>query len=208
MSRSAVVGAVLVLLPAAVVTWGARPSTGGEGGVHLRAAVPAVLGPWQGGDSDLDEGTLRLLRTDDWLNRTYDAPGRPPVTLTVVYSRRDRKTVHPPEVCLTAQGWEIEAAGRVVVEGTDGLEAASLTLSRAGERLHALYWYAAGERTTPSYVAQQWIVALGTLLGGAPGSAMVRLLAFEPPGGGREAADAALREFASRAAPRLVDALR
>ncbi len=207
MRRHAVfVGALLVLMPVAVVTWSVRRPTASGGGQQLAQAVPAAFGAWSGGDDPLDEGTLRMLRTDDYLNRTYSAPGRPVVTLTIVYSREERKTVHPPEVCFTGQGWEVEEQGRITLPGD--LEAATLSLARDDQRLTCLYWYAAGDETTASYVTQQWNVAWLTLTGSPPGSAMVRLTALGAVGGDSTEAATALREVAEHALPSVRAAIR
>ena len=213
MSRVAVLGALLVLAPAAVVTFSPRPRDDGTARARLAAAVPQRVGERTGADDALDAGTLRLLRTDDWLNRTYRGGGGVPVTLTVVSSRRERKTVHPPEVCFTAQGWEIESHGRVALTAPGGeeVEAATLRLARGEDRMACLYWYVAGGEATASYVEQQWNVALGTLTGERPGSSMVRLVAQHTGPGGAGAMpglEGALREFAVLVLPDLRQALR
>ena len=208
MSRAAWLGALLVLAPAAVVTWTVEPGAGGDGGIALRSALPVAIDGWRGMDAPLDDATLRILRTDDYVNRTFARSGAPPVTLTSVFSRRERKTVHPPEVCFTGHGWEIEEQGTARLGGEHGPEVATLRLARDGERLHCLYWYVAGERSTASFVRQQWNVALGTLAGEAPGSAMVRFMATSPAGTSPEPAARALRELAEASLPHVAGALR
>ncbi len=214
MSRAAVLGASLVLLPAAFVTWAARPDEVGRSGERLGSKIPAQIGAWQGIDEPLDDATVRMLRTDDYVNRRYEAAGLPAVDLTIVFSRRERKTVHPPEICLEAQGWEPEGREETVIEGVGGanaadgvrVPAASLHLVRERARLEVLYWYTTGGDATPSWSTHQWNVAWAVMRGEEPGSAMVRLMCRTTAGEPRTLARETLDSFAREALPHLAHA--
>lgn len=209
MSRAAVLGALLVLLPAAVVTHVGEPGEHAPRGAQLGDRIASRAEEWSSLDRRLDEATVRYLRTDDYVFREYSRPDGRTVELMLVFSRTERKAVHPPEVCLEAQGWEIEGRGETTLTGADGSEvtAATLRLLREGRRLRVVYWYAAGELSTPSYVAHQAHVALGALRGESSGSALVRLAILEPSGPSIPA-DEVFADWAQDLLPSVTGALR
>lgn len=208
MSRAAALGALLVLLPVAVVTHRGGPEEHAPRGADLGRQIPARTESWSSADRTLDDATLRYLKTDDYVYREYTRADGRNVELMLVFSRTERKAVHPPEVCLEAQGWEIEDRGSTTLEAHDGrqVEAATLRLLREGRRLRVVYWYATGSASTPSYVEHQGHVAWASLKGRAAGSALVRLSYVESPET-RVIAAAALDDWAHALLPEVLDAL-
>ena len=70
--------------------------------------LPATLGGWTGSDLTLDQGTLDVLGTGDYLSRNYFQGGeREPINLFIGYfpTQRTGQTIHSPKHCLPGAGW-------------------------------------------------------------------------------------------------------
>ncbi|MFO8006907.1 MAG: EpsI family protein, partial [Candidatus Brocadiia bacterium] len=74
------------------------------------ARVPRRLGEWEGMDQTLDERVYEILGTEDVLSRVYVNDQGQQVQMLVVLARQVRRRTHPPEQCLTGEGFRITAA--------------------------------------------------------------------------------------------------
>ncbi len=132
------------------------------------ASIPINIGEWSGRDFALDDRTLEILGTRDVLSRSY-SNGRENVQLLIVLARQARRRTHPPEQCLTGEGYSIEASRpRTVSLSGEGrsdrdLPVQELILNRADRHRVVWYFYKSGDRLSTSYWSHQIGVVLRKL---------------------------------------------
>jgi len=129
------------------------------------AKVPGVC-PECGGHLDrLSCAERNLLPADTTIVRKrYGQEGVDPVSVTVVFSGRERSSIHRPEICLVSQGFRILSDSRLSVPltGRIPLDVQVLELeSPSGGRQSYAYWFTGGAgRETPSHVRRIfWMAA-------------------------------------------------
>jgi EpsI family protein len=125
--------------------------------------LPLMLGAWRGTPlREFDADTLRVLGTDEYVNRTYVAPGRAPVGLYVGYYRAQRQgdAIHSPLNCLPGTGWQIAERRRVdMTVGDKIIDANRLVVTKDGDRELVVYWYEGRGRTVASeYANKLWLL--------------------------------------------------
>jgi EpsI family protein len=126
--------------------------------------LPLTLGEWHGTPlRAFDADTLRVLGTDEYVNRTYVARGRPPVGLYVGYyqSQRQGDAIHSPLNCLPGTGWQIAEGSRVDIPVAGrSIDASRLIVMKDGDRELVLYWYEGRGRSIGSdYANKLWLLA-------------------------------------------------
>jgi len=128
-----------------------------------------------GYDLALDERTLTILETTDYLYRRYEAAGSIPVDFCVIFSQDNRKGTHPPEVCL---GETVVASSDVVVHDVAGRGdvPCRLLLTVTDRRRDCyLYVYKCGNQYTPSFWKQQFVIFGNGLLHQNASGALIRV---------------------------------
>ena len=193
--------AIALLIPAALLAaWTATAIS--RGGAVRPLVISARVGPWtQVAQRPLTADEVRLLAPDEYLGRTYQAPGRPPIWLyTALYAEQPRagKGAHDPRICYPAQGWEVVATHDVEIElpGGESFVGNLLSVHRGREEQRVLYWFQPADRWPGSEAREQLTRVLDALAGRSQ-YAFVRLAAPVMPG---YASESDLREFASRIA--------
>jgi len=129
-------------------------------------------------DMELDEQTLTILETRDYIYKRYVRAGTPPVDFCLIFSQDNRKGTHPPDLCLEGGGQDIIAKGDVVLEGVEGhgtIRCRELVVQHAGVRTYHLYTYRCGNRYTPSFWDQQITIFLNGLLNHNASGALIRV---------------------------------
>ena len=129
-------------------------------------------------DMGIDEQTIDVLETGDYLNRVYLAPGVQPVNLCIIFSKDNRKGTHPPDVCLAGSGEGIVAKGHATLRNVAGHEAIQLReiiLETRGRRQYFAYTYKCGARYTASFWEQQFTIFLNGLLHRDSSGALIRI---------------------------------
>jgi EpsI family protein len=150
------------------------------------SGIPSNLGEWSGLDAaPLSQAVLDVLRVDEYVNRSYTAPGAPPVGLYVGYyaSQRQGQTMHSPMNCMPGSGWEPAGRTRVNVEvpaapgsATRTVEVNRVVVQKGLDRLIVVYWYQAHGRVVASeYWGKIYTVVDAIRLNRSDG-AMVRLI--------------------------------
>jgi EpsI family protein len=188
--RAAWVAIALILLAA-----------GGAWALNLRAApvwnqemagqsMPRTLvvdgRSFYGYDLPLDDQTLTILETTDYLYRRYEASGSSPIDFCVIFSQDNRKGTHPPEVCL---GEKVVTASDVVVHDVSGrgdIPCRLLGTVSDRRRDYYLYVYKCGDQYTPSFWKQQLVIFGNGLLRRNASGALIRV--STPVGDNEEAA--------------------
>src|SRR5689334_18545657 len=74
-------------------------------------AVPRTIGDWQGEDSPHDPRQLEVAEIQGYVSRVYtNRRTRARVSVLLVCGRPGPIAVHPPNICFTAQGFDMAAA--------------------------------------------------------------------------------------------------
>ena len=206
--------AVLVGLSAAGAWWLGRSIPTSFSDRQLDGAVPRQVlvegAPWEfdaGENRELDEQTRIILENPSCLIRMYRAvrdPGSRWVELCVIFSKDNRKGVHPPDLCLEGGGQDIVEKREVVLRNVEGLgdvPCRALIVHRTtkgdpatGQRPRSikqyfLYTYKCGERYTTSFWVQQYTIFMNGLLNRNASGALIRAWTVVLPAKADAAAD-------------------
>ncbi len=109
-------------------------------------------------DAPLDPVSLaekRLLPKDTLVkHRLYKSPSGSEIFVSMVIGGHERRSIHKPQVCLVAQGHQIDMQRAVEMEmrGDHDLEVAMLELD--GGRSVYFYWFTNGEVETASHLVR------------------------------------------------------
>lgn len=164
---------------------------------------PTLLGEWRGIDLPVSDRQYGLLESRDVLLREFRQRGTGPAVLAcVAVAGGNRKVAHPPEVCYRGQGFEIHDLREVTFRhGDEEWAVQRLRISYRGEPELVLSWYRVGDRTTASYLYQQWLGLVAEF--GHPDrlSALVRISV--PIEGDESAAEQRIAGFCSEFLPAL-----
>lgn len=172
----------LVLATAAGAIWLSRSVPSTWNGQMARSALPAEMDVdgkrLQSYDLEMDEVTMTILETRDYLRRRYVVAGASPLDFCVIFSEDNRKGTHPPDLCLEGGGQDIIAAGDVVVAGVEGrgtIPCRELILQSGTSRLYFLYTYRCGDTYTRSFWMQQFTILANGLLSRNASGALIRV---------------------------------
>jgi len=117
---------------------------------------PEQVGNWRQAapDTQLDEGTLKVLRATDYLLRDYRRNDGVIGNFYVGYyaSQRDGASFHSPLNCLPGSGWMLTEPGRITVTTRDGrsFTANRYIIQNGSQRSVMIYWYQGRGRTVAS----------------------------------------------------------
>jgi EpsI family protein len=117
-------------------------------------AFPGQVGKWRAvADLEVREDVLSVLGLDDYLMREYRHEAGGTALFYVGYIggwsvERRRRTVHSPQFCYEASGWEIvskEVLGIGMSEG-EQVPVTAMLVQKGGERQWVIYWFQWGGR--------------------------------------------------------------
>ncbi len=182
-----------------------------EGSLAQVTGIPHDFGSWHGEDVKLDERTYEILETRNVLYREYRAAqDSPPIVLCVVFSPVNRKAPHPPEVCYTGSGAQVDRRPDEKVQlssSPEPIRGSSLLVRYGKAEEVVLYWYLAGTQLTTSYYEQQRKVIWAQLTGRPAQSAIIRYSATLLQNESQEEAMARLKTFAQTTLPEILKRL-
>jgi hypothetical protein len=155
-----------------------------------------------------------LPRDTTYGRRRYVASDGFGCQVNVVLMGTDRTSIHKPEYCLPAQGFQIvkHESDRIVIERPHRYELPVMKFTASREvkgrngslvRANALYvfWFVSGNQLTEDHLERMWWMARDLFrTGELPRWAYVGILALCQPGG-EEAAYARMKEFIRAAVP-------
>jgi EpsI family protein len=117
---------------------------------------PKQVGSWEqtGGDQQLDNQTMAVLRASDYLLRSYRAPDGRIMNFYVGYfaSQRDGATYHSPLNCLPGSGWTMKDPGVITItpEGRAPFVANRYVIQNGDHKELLIYWYQGRGRSVAS----------------------------------------------------------
>lgn len=133
---------------------------------------------WHSYDMTLDERTLTILQTRDYLFRRYVTAEATPVDLCIIFSSDDRKGIHPPELCFEGSGSEVVAKADLTltpVAGRGAVPCRELVVQSGLRKEYLLYTYKCGGNYTRSFWTQQFTIFVNGLLDRNASGALIRL---------------------------------
>ena len=143
--------------------------------IHL---FPKVIGEWTSEDLPITDVEYEILETRNAFARKYTSVAKEAVYLYIVYSERNRRVSHPPEICYVGSGVSVIKSDRdAVVDLGHNLtiNVNKLFLERDDNQQIAYYWFKVGKSFTTSYWKQQLLIVIKSLLNEPASSALIRI---------------------------------
>jgi EpsI family protein len=172
--------------------------------------LPRHLDRWTGQEErPFPADILAVLGVDQYLNRIYDAPGEPFVSLYVGYhqSQREGDTMHSPLNCLPGAGWQPVITERVdlTVSGrSEPITVNQFVVQKGMDRAVVLYWYQTHGRIVASEYASKFYLVYDAIRLNRSDGALVRVVTpVAPSDAGDAAAAGRAAEFVRALFPHL-----
>jgi len=127
---------------------------------------------------ELDEKTRTILEDPSYCYRRYYAEGAPAVYFCLLFSKDNRKGIHPPDLCLQGSGEGIVAKSDIDAGGIAGhasIPCRELIIDTRGGKEYFLYTYKCGNRYTRSFWLQQLTIFANGVINRNAGGALVRV---------------------------------
>ncbi|MCX7113985.1 MAG: EpsI family protein [Proteobacteria bacterium] len=178
----------LAMILAAVMAVAMKPTQklAGQGeAVNLEMMIPRQFGDWKVNDKvppllpdERTQGTLKKIYSQT-LSRTYRNDGGGQVMLSIAYgdSQNDLLQVHKPEVCYTAQGFQIlrEFEGAFSALSGERIPVKRL-LAVQGDRVEPItYWITVGETVSANSLGRKLAQLKYGLTGRIPDGLLFRV---------------------------------
>lgn len=162
--------------------------------------VPNVIEGWTGRDVTIDQETLDVLGSGDFLSRLYSRQGvLAQIGLFVAYfpTQRTGVTIHSPKHCLPGAGWSFESSKYVTL--TDALgkshHVGEYVITNGDLRQFVIYWYLShGRSIANDYEAKYYLLADAIRMNRTDG-ALIRVMTPIDPLQGEMAAKARAEAF-------------
>jgi EpsI family protein len=138
---------------------------------------PQGIEQWTGRPAPaLDDKVLALLGTSDHLNRFYQTPARPPLSLYVGYyrSQRQGEAMHSPMNCLPGAGWQPVTVDRVALAPDAVVN--RVLIQKGVDRQVVVYWYQSPTRVVASEYWSKFYLIADAFSTGRTDAAFVRVV--------------------------------
>ncbi|MCB1196478.1 EpsI family protein [bacterium] len=120
---------------------------------------PAEMNGWSGTDIPVSDVEKNFLPEDTlFVKKIYRKAGVGEVFLVVVFSGKDRRSIHRPEVCYPSQGWSIQDKTTAMIDiehPITALKATRLDVNYVKNNNTSsdvvLYWFMGNNRITSSH---------------------------------------------------------
>jgi len=169
---------------------------------------PLTIDGWSGSDLQIDQETLDVLGSGDFMSRVYSRGSQSPlISLFIGYfpSQRTGVTIHSPKNCLPGAGWAFESSRYVDLKDANGKahRVGEYIVSDGEDRQFVVYWYQAhGRSVANEYVAKVHMVIDAMRMNRTDG-ALVRVMTPINPIEGTAPARARVEAFTAQLAPLL-----
>ncbi len=132
--------------------------------IHPLSSISLQISGWQGRDEAFEEKYVQALGVTDWVLRSYQKPGVPPIGLYIGFYRSQRTgaTIHSPKNCLPGAGWQPVENRIIHISASDGSKVpVNLYVIQKGmDKQVVLYWYQSHGRVVASeYWGKFYLVA-------------------------------------------------
>jgi EpsI family protein len=197
-----------LLLAGTALLLHARPDTDHNPPYAPLSQLPAALAGWSGTDQPIDQDTLDVLGSGEFLARIYTRRAEAaPIGLFVGYfpTQRTGQTIHSPKHCLPGAGWVFESSHYVRLTDADGKphQVGEYIIANGDVRQFVIYWYEAhGRSVANEYMAKIDMIADAVRMNRTDG-ALVRVITPIAPGEGVSAARQRAEAFTAQLAPLL-----
>jgi EpsI family protein len=198
----------VLLLSAAAVVLHVRPNADRNPPTDPLAQFPETVAGYSGADQVIDQDTLDVLGSGEFLSRIYTTSSpTPPVSLFIGYfaTQRTGQTIHSPKHCLPGSGWTFESSKYLTL--TDAANkphrVGEYIIGNGYQKDFVIYWYEAhGRSVADEYMAKLYLVADAIRMNRTDG-ALVRVITPVVPGETIADAKARAEAFTGKAAPLL-----
>ncbi len=199
--------AVLLLAGTALLLH-TRPKTDRNPPSEPLSQLPSSIGGWTGSDRPIDQETLQVLGSGEFLSRVYTRDQqRLPIGLFIGYfpTQRTGQTIHSPRHCLPGAGWVFESSSYANLVDASGKphRVGEYIISDGDARQFVIYWYQAhGRSVANEYMAKIHMVADAIRMNRTDG-ALVRVITPIASSEGAKAARMRAEAFTRQLAPLL-----
>jgi EpsI family protein len=198
----------ILLLSATAVLLHARPNADRNPASQSLAEFPNTIEGLTGTDQAIDQQTLDVLGSGDFLSRLYTGPqAGPPISLFIGYfpTQRTGQTIHSPKHCLPGAGWRFDSSDSVTLTDVDHqpVRVGEYVVSNSEQKAFVIYWYQAhGRSVADEYMAKVYLVADAIRMNRTDG-ALVRVITPVHSGETVDIAKARAERFTAQFAPLL-----
>lgn len=144
------------------------------------SAFPAQIGPWSGTLLTIPSASLAVLGPGHFLERLYNAPGKPNVDLFLAYFPKQSTgdVIHSPKHCLPGAGWSPVHSSIIHVPWGNGnvLTANYYVLEMGLSKEIVIYWFQSHGRTIASEYWVKFYLVEDALRMNRTDGAMVRVI--------------------------------
>jgi exosortase D (VPLPA-CTERM-specific) len=174
------------------------------------AAFPKVFDEWKGQSSLLPADVQKGLGFSDYILTDFAKRDGRPVNFYVAYyaSQRQGLSPHSPSVCIPGNGWQITDFARIDIPNNGkSLAVNRAIIMKGSEKQLVYYWYEERGVTLANEYLSKLLLLKDAILKNRTDGALIRLITPVFQGEAEQAADARLRDFASKVTPVLADFL-
>lgn len=169
---------ILLFIVSGIISWKNYFSVyTGHDSVDIKL-FPKTINGWTSEDIEITEKEFEILETKNAFIREYTSPTGQNVMLYIIYSEKNRKVSHPPEICYRGSGLSVisKTPDKIkIARQNKELEVFNLLFEKFDEHHVIFYWFKVGDTFTRSYWKQQMLIAVKTLMGKPASSALIRL---------------------------------
>jgi len=155
----------VLLLAATVLLLHARPNADRNPPSEPLDQLPETIAGWTGADQQIDQETLDVLGSGDFLSRIYTRNAQAlPIGLFIGYfpTQRTGQTIHSPKHCLPGAGWTFESSTYLNLTDVKNRphRVGEYIIANGDHRDFVIYWYEAhGRSVADEYMAKFYLVA-------------------------------------------------
>lgn len=155
------------------------PHAGKSSPAGIAMKLPDVIGVWIGDDAEVTPKERETLAKDtQFVRKLYTGPERDQIYVSIVLSGEDMtNSIHRPERCLAAQGWNLQSGEKRVVTMPGGttipltkLRTVQVFEPKAGHRMIvqnlSYYWFIGYHDMTASHLMRTGIDLRDRILNG------------------------------------------
>lgn len=170
-----------LLLAATALLLHTRPNSDKNPPSEPLAQFPETIAGWTGSDKEIDQETLDVLGSGEFISRVYTQDTQTtPISLFIAYfpTQRTGQTIHSPKHCLPGAGWVFESSKTVDLMDASGKphRVGEYIIADGEAKQFVIYWYQAhGRSVANEYAAKVYMVADAIRLNRTDGS-LVRVM--------------------------------